>query len=52
MNTDKERELAKALGIRSLPTLLFIPMDSEPQVAMGALPKEELKAIIESLLLN
>ena len=52
VNTDKERELAAAFGITSLPTLLFIPMDKMPQVAQGALPKEDLEKAINDFLLK
>ncbi len=52
VNTDQEREIATAFGIRALPTLLFIPQGEDPQVAQGALPKEELRKIIETVLLN
>ena len=47
VNTDEEQELAAAFGIRSIPSLLFIPMNGEPKMARGALPKKELKNIIE-----
>jgi len=53
VDTDKERELAQALGIQSLPTLLFIPLNGQPQASMGALPKETLvKAVNEVLLVK
>lgn len=52
VNTDKERELAAAFGITSFPTLLFIPMDKMPQVAQGALPKEDLEKAINDFLLK
>lgn len=53
VNTDKERELAAALGIQSLPTLLFIPQNGKPQGSLGAIPKETLvKAINEVLLIK
>lgn len=53
VNTDKERELAAALGIQSLPTLLFIPQNGKPQGSLGAIPKEKLvKAINEVLLIK
>ena len=52
VNTDKERELAAAFGITSLPTLLFIPMDKMHQVAQGALPKEDLEKAINDFLLK
>ena len=51
INTDREQEIAAIFGVVSLPTLFFIPMEGVPQYAKGALPKEELKRIIESILL-
>lgn len=52
INTDKEQELASVFGIRSIPTLFFIPMEGDPQKAQGALPKATFKEIIETVLLN
>lgn len=51
VNTDEEQELAGAFGIRSIPSLLFIPKEGQPKMAMGALPKEALKDAIEKELL-
>jgi thioredoxin len=48
IDTEKEPELAALFGIRSIPTLLFIPTDGLPQMAQGALPREILiKAMTE-----
>ena len=52
IDTDKERELAAAFGIRSIPSLLFIPESGQPQMAQGALPKQELKKVIDEFLLG
>jgi thioredoxin 1 len=52
VNTDEEQELAGAFGIQSIPSLLFIPMNGGPKMARGALPKKELKNIIEHELLT
>lgn len=50
VDTDVERLLSQNLSISSLPTLLFIPVNGQPQVLMGALPKETLvKAVNEVL---
>ncbi len=50
VNTDEEPELAGVFGIQSIPSLLFIPMDSEPRMALGALPKPQIqKAMAEVL---
>jgi thioredoxin len=40
VNTEEEQELAAAFGIRSIPSFLFIPARGQPQMALGALPKE------------
>ncbi|MBN2667416.1 MAG: thioredoxin [Bacteroidales bacterium] len=46
VNTEEEQELAAVFGIRSIPSLLFVPLDGQPQMAMGALPKDTfIKAI-------
>jgi thioredoxin len=42
IDTEKEPELAALFGIRSIPTLLFVPTDGLPQIAQGALPREIL----------
>lgn len=52
IDTDKEPELSAAFGIRSIPTLLFIPMTGEPQIAQGAMPKAALKKAINEFLLG
>ena len=52
IDTEAEQELAAAFGIRSIPSLLFIPKEGQPQMAMGALPKENLKEVIENVLLG
>ena len=43
IDVDQEKELAAAFGIRSIPTLLLIPMKEEPRITQGALPKDQLK---------
>ena len=52
IDTEKERELAAVFGVRSIPTLLFCPMKENPQIAQGALPKEQLKEAIDKVLLK
>jgi thioredoxin len=52
VDTDKEQELAAVFGIRSIPSILFVPKDGQPQMAMGALPKDALKDAISSVLLT
>jgi thioredoxin len=50
VDTEQEQELAAAFGIRSIPSLLFAPMDDKPQMAMGALPKATFKQAIADVL--
>jgi thioredoxin len=51
VDTDAEQMLAQSLGISSLPTLLFIPVNGKPQATMGAVPKETLVKAINDILL-
>jgi thioredoxin-like negative regulator of GroEL len=52
IDVDKEPELAATFGIRSIPTFIFIPMEENPQVAQGALPKKSFKEAIDKILLK
>ena len=52
VDVEKEQELSAAFGIQSLPTLLFIPMNDEPQMASGVMSKPELRKIINDVLLK
>lgn len=52
VNVDKEQKLAALFSIRSIPSLLFIPMSDKPIMAQGALPKDELKKAIDDVLLQ
>ncbi|MBK5719591.1 thioredoxin [Dysgonomonas sp. Marseille-P4677] len=53
INTEEEQELAALFGIRSIPSLLFVPMGGEqPQMAQGAIPKTNLKEAIDKVLLK
>jgi len=50
IDTEQERELAGMFGIQSIPSLLFVPKEGQPQMAMGALPKETFKKAIKEVL--
>ena len=52
VDTEAEQELAAAFGIRSIPSLLFVPKDAQPQMAMGALPKDTFVQVIKDVLLG
>jgi len=47
INTETEQELSAAFGIRSIPSLLFIPVEGQPKMATGAYPKEDIINIIK-----
>ena len=52
VDTEDQQELAAIFGIRSIPSLLFCPKEGQPQMAMGALPKDTFKQAIKDILLN
>ena len=53
INTEQEQELAGMFGVQSIPSLLFVPAEGQPQMAMGALPKETFKkAIVDVFNIN
>ena len=52
VDTEAEQELAAVFGIRSIPSILFIPRQGKPQMAMGALPKDAFIQAINDVLLK
>ena len=52
IDTDKEKELSMAMGIQSLPTIVFIPQTGQPQVIVGAADKATFRRAIDEVLLN
>lgn len=50
IDTDAEQQLAAMFGIQSIPSLLFIPKDDKPQMAVGALPKATMVKAINDVL--
>ena len=52
VDTDKEKELSMAMGIQSLPTIVFIPKTGQPQVNVGAADKTTFRRAIDEVLLN
>lgn len=51
INTENEQDLASMFGIRSIPSILFVPKDGKPQMSVGALPKESIEEAIKDVLL-
>jgi thioredoxin 1 len=52
VDTESEQELASVFGIQSIPTILFVPKEGQPQAAMGALPKQTFEKVIKDVLLK
>ena len=53
IDVENEPELSSMFGIRSVPSMLFIPKEGEPQMTLGALPKHKLvETINEVFFLN
>lgn len=50
VNVDEENELSGIFNIRSIPTLLFVSRGGEVQRFTGALSRERLKGLVESLI--
>ncbi|MCA9731094.1 thioredoxin [candidate division KSB1 bacterium] len=50
VNTEQEQELAGMFGIRSIPSMLFVPMQDQPQMAVGALPKAQIESAMKDVL--
>jgi thioredoxin 1 len=52
VDTESEMELSAVFRIRSIPSILFIPMEGKPMMQAGALPKSALKSVIDDELLQ
>jgi thioredoxin len=52
IDTEAEQELAGVFGIRSIPSMLFCPVDGQPQMSVGALPRNSLIQAIDNVLLK
>src|SRR5919199_787772 len=45
IDTDREQELSMLFGIQSIPTLLFIPVEGNPMMQKGAIPKKAFQQV-------
>ena len=52
VDVDKEKELAQAFNVSSIPAVLYIPLGGEPVMTVGARGKERFKEEIGTLLLQ
>lgn len=52
VNTEKEEDLAIAFGIRTIPSLLFCPINKRPKMAKGAMSKADFYKAIKDVLFD
>ena len=52
VNVDQEKELATAFGVKSIPMVLFIPLEGQPMMQVGAMQEQEYKKVIEEQLIK
>ncbi|MBM6991992.1 MAG: thioredoxin [Prevotella sp.] len=52
VDVDQQEELAGLFGIQSIPTILFIPKDGQPQKVVGAMGKGQFEEIIQKVLIK
>ena len=52
VNTDQERELANAFQVKSIPMVLFIPLEGQPMMQVGAMQEADYKKIVTEKLLK
>lgn len=52
VDTDKQQDLSADFGIRSIPTILFIPKDGQPQMSVGGMGKADFERAIKEILLK
>ncbi|MBO4231874.1 MAG: thioredoxin [Bacteroidales bacterium] len=50
VDVDSEKAFSQAVGIRSMPTIFFFPVDDDPSYVIGFHTKDEMKELIESVL--
>lgn len=51
VDVDAEQQLAQSMGIQSMPTLIFIPANGQPQQSVGLVSSETLEKMIHEILL-
>ena len=50
VDTEEQQALAGMFGVKSIPSLLFVPVEGQPQMAMGALPKQTFEKAFSDVL--
>ena len=52
VDVDKNREIAQAFGISSIPAILYIPLNADPVMTVGLRGKTKMKEEIDTILLG
>ena len=52
VNVDQEKDLSAAFQVKSIPMVLFIPMEGQPMMQVGALPEEGYRKVVEEQLVK
>ena len=52
IDTEDEQELSMVFNVRSIPAVLFVPMNEKPQMSVGAMPKPNFVKAINDVLLK
>ena len=52
VNTDQNKELSSVFGIRSIPSILFIPKNDQPAMQAGAMQEDQYRQIFEDFVLG
>jgi thioredoxin len=52
INVDQEKELANAFQVKSIPMVLFIPLEGQPMMQVGAMQEAEYKKVVEEHLIK
>ena len=52
INVDQEKDLASAFQVKSIPMVLFIPMEGQPMMQVGAMQEAEYKKVVDEQLIK
>jgi thioredoxin len=50
VNVDEAHEVSGAFGVQSIPAVLFVPLEGQPQMSVGGLPKSTFEEAIKNVL--
>lgn len=49
VNTDQSPDLSAMFGVKGIPAMLFIPVEGEPEMTSGFIPKDEIENIMKDV---